>query len=49
MVTSAFIDDHDSPWKEALETRFPDFMALPFPDIHPLKRSWQTTPRPVAL
>lgn len=27
--------DHDSPWKEALESRFPEFMALLFPHIHP--------------
>lgn len=27
-------DDHDSPWKEALENRFPDFLALLFPAIH---------------
>ena len=26
--------DHDSPWKEALEYYFPDFLALLFPDIH---------------
>jgi len=26
--------DHDSPWKEALENRFPDFLALLFPVIH---------------
>lgn len=27
-------DDHDSPWKEALEHYFPDFLALLFPAIH---------------
>ncbi|WP_220250616.1 hypothetical protein [Billgrantia montanilacus] len=27
--------DHDSPWKEALEWRFPEFMALLFPGIYP--------------
>ncbi|CAI8934754.1 hypothetical protein [Methylocaldum szegediense] len=27
-------DDYDSPWKEALENRFPEFMALLFPAIH---------------
>jgi hypothetical protein len=27
-------DDHDSPWKEALENRFPEFLALLFPEIH---------------
>jgi len=26
--------DHDSPWKEALENRFQDFLALLFPAIH---------------
>jgi hypothetical protein len=26
--------DHDSPWKEALEWRFPEFMALLFPGIY---------------
>jgi predicted transposase YdaD len=26
--------DHDSPWKEALEHYFPDFLALLFPHIH---------------
>ncbi|MFE8033019.1 hypothetical protein [Thiohalocapsa marina] len=26
--------DHDSPWKEALERYFPDFLALLFPAIH---------------
>ena len=26
--------DHDSPWKEALERYFPDFLALLFPEIH---------------
>ena len=26
--------DHDSPWKEALENRFPEFLALLFPAIH---------------
>jgi len=27
-------DDYDSPWKEALESYFPEFMALLFPAIH---------------
>lgn len=27
-------DDYDSPWKEALENRFPEFLALLFPTIH---------------
>gem|GEM_PF-1641662 len=26
--------DHDSPWKEALEAYFPEFLALLFPTIH---------------
>lgn len=26
--------DHDSPWKEALENRFPEFLAILFPAIH---------------
>ena len=29
-----FRDDHDSPWKEALEHYFPEFLALLFPEIH---------------
>ncbi len=27
-------NDYDNPWKEALENRFPEFMALLFPAIH---------------
>jgi len=27
-------DDYDSPWKEALENRFPDFLALLFPAVY---------------
>jgi len=27
-------DDHDTPWKEALERYFPEFLALLFPDVH---------------
>nr|VFK12400.1 MAG: hypothetical protein BECKLPF1236B_GA0070989_103428 [Candidatus Kentron sp. LPFa] len=27
-------DDYDSPWKEALEHYFPEFLALFFPVIH---------------
>ena len=27
-------DDYDSPWKEALENYFPEFLALFFPAIH---------------
>jgi len=26
--------DHDSPWKEALECRFQEFLALLFPAVH---------------
>ena len=26
--------DHDSPWKEALEGWFPEFLALLFPAVH---------------
>lgn len=29
-----FRDDHDSPWKEALEHYFPEFLSLLFPVIH---------------
>jgi len=32
--------DHDSPWKEALELRFPEFLALLFPDVNQLV-DWQ--------
>ncbi len=32
--------DHDSPWKEALELRFPEFLALLFPDVYALV-NWQ--------
>ena len=31
---AAPLADYDSPWKEALEYYFPDFLALLFPDIH---------------
>ena len=31
---AAASSDHDSPWKEALERYFPDFLALLFPHIH---------------
>ncbi len=27
-------NDYDSPWKEALEKRFAEFLALLFPEIH---------------
>ena len=27
-------DDFDSPWKEMLETYFPEFVAFLFPEIH---------------
>ena len=30
----SFRDDHDSPWKEALEHYFPEFLSLLFPLIH---------------
>lgn len=33
-MTDASRDDYDSPWKEALERYFPDFLALLFPRIH---------------
>ena len=29
-------DDYDSPWKEAIERYFPDFMHFYFPDAHAL-------------
>ncbi len=28
------ITDYDSPWKEALEAYFPEFLALCFPEVH---------------
>jgi hypothetical protein len=31
---TAVKNDHDSPWKEALERFFPEFLALLFPAIH---------------
>ena len=31
---TAVKNDHDSPWKEALEQYFPEFLALLFPAIH---------------
>ncbi|WP_295390063.1 hypothetical protein [uncultured Thiodictyon sp.] len=31
---AAASSDRDSPWKEALERYFPDFLALLFPHIH---------------
>ncbi len=27
-------DNYDSPWKEAIEHYFPEFMAFYFPDAH---------------
>ena len=33
-MTEPPTDDYDSPWKEALEHYFPDFLALLFPWIH---------------
>ena len=32
-MTSTPPSDYDSPWKEALESYFPQFMAFFFPDI----------------
>jgi hypothetical protein len=32
--SSTPITDHDSPWKEAREHFFPEFLALLFPAIH---------------
>ena len=29
-----FSDDYDSPWKEAVERYFPEFMAFYFPAAH---------------
>ena len=34
MIDDTNRDDYDSPWKEALERYFPDFLALLFPRIH---------------
>lgn len=34
MTESNLPDDHDSPWKEALERWFPQFLALLFPRVH---------------
>ena len=41
-MTDPLLDnqDHDSPWKEALELRFPEFLALLFPDVSALI-DWQ--------
>jgi hypothetical protein len=33
---SSDYQDHDSPWKEALELRFPEFLDLLFPDVYTL-------------
>ena len=33
-MTSPTRDDYDSPWKEALERYFPEFLALLYPSIH---------------
>ena len=35
--------DYDSPWKEALERFFPEFMALLFPAIH-ARIDWSAAP-----
>ena len=34
MPDQSISDDHDSPWKEALERYFPEFLALLFPEVH---------------
>ena len=41
-MTETLLDnqDHDSPWKEALELRFPEFLALLFPNVFALI-DWQ--------
>lgn len=36
MTKSMHTQDHDSPWKEALELRFPEFLALLFPKVNTL-------------
>ena len=33
-MSEAASADQDSPWKEALEHYFPDFLALLFPDVY---------------
>jgi len=33
-MAEASRQDHDSPWKEALTNRFPEFLALLFPALH---------------
>ena len=39
----ASTDDYDSPWKEAIETYFPEFLAFYFPYVH-TAIDWQHTP-----
>ena len=39
----ASTDDYDSPWKEAIETCFPEFLAFYFPRVH-TAIDWQHTP-----
>jgi hypothetical protein len=34
VMTETLRQDHDSPWKEALEKRFQDFLLLLFPTVH---------------
>jgi hypothetical protein len=34
VMTEILRQDHDSPWKEALENRFPEFLEMLFPAIH---------------
>jgi hypothetical protein len=36
-------NDYDSPWKEALERFFPEFLALLFPAIH-ARINWRVSP-----
>ena len=36
-------NDYDSPWKEALERFFPEFLALLFPAIH-TRIDWRVAP-----
>lgn len=33
-MTDSARDDYDSPWKEALERYFPDFLALLYPRVY---------------
>ncbi|MBK5964014.1 hypothetical protein CCR95_07915, partial [Thiocystis minor] len=40
---TALKNDFDSPWKEALERFFPEFLALLFPAIH-ARIDWRVAP-----